>query len=89
MRMSILVLLAIVCVGCVSEEPKPEPSPQTEMSAAKKQEVFWDLVKAQDSGVGDDRAYSLIADRYEVEESEVRKIAVEGVLKDWPMPSSE
>ncbi len=52
----------------------------------KRKKIFFDLVAAQDRGVGDSEAYGIIAEQYNVDESTVRKIAVEGASQGWPMP---
>ena len=52
----------------------------------KQKKMFFELVAAQDAGVGDERAYFIIADRYNVSVDEVRQIAVEGATRNWPMP---
>lgn len=53
---------------------------------SRKKKMFFELVAAQDAGVGDGRAYSIIAERYDVPEEAVREIAIEGVTGHWPMP---
>jgi len=51
-----------------------------------KKRIFFELVAAQDSGVGDNEAYGIIANKFGVDENTVRKIAIEGVANGWPMP---
>ena len=41
---------------------------------------------AQDSGVGDEKAYHVIAERHGVGVDAVRKIVGEGIIKGWPAP---
>jgi hypothetical protein len=55
-------------------------------AALHKRKMFYELVAAQDAGVGDERAYFLIAERYNVSVDAVREIAVEGAAQNWPMP---
>lgn len=48
--------------------------------------IFFELCRAQDSGVGDTEAYKVIARRFGVDESTVYQIAGEGAIKQWPLP---
>jgi endonuclease YncB( thermonuclease family) len=56
------------------------------LSVVKKKMIFLELVKVQDDGVGDQTAYRLVGKRHGLDTDTIRKIAVEGVTKDWPMP---
>ncbi len=56
------------------------------LSLEEKKKIFFDLVAAQDRGVGDDEAYGIVAKQYNMDESIVRKIAIEGIYQGWPMP---
>ena len=58
----------------------------SEISLKDKKKIFFDLVAAQDRGVGDDEAYGIVAKQYNMDEPIVRKIAIEGVTQGWPMP---
>jgi len=62
-----------------------EPT-NTNLSVSKRQEIFYNLVKLQDSGFDSGKSYSVIASRYNIEENLVKKIASEGMTKGWPMP---
>lgn len=62
--------------------PTPEPS----IPEATRKQVFYDLVAAQDSGVGDEKAYEVVAQQYGITVDKVKKIAIEGVESNWPMP---
>lgn len=64
----------------------PEKTRVHGLSIETKKRVFFELVAAQDSGVGDNKAYGIIAKRFSIDESTVRKIAVEGSANGWPMP---
>ena len=64
----------------------PEKVTVKSVSIILKKKIYYDLVAAQDSGVGDGEAYAIIARQYYVEESIVREIAVEGAVKGWPLP---
>jgi len=55
-------------------------------SLEERKKIFFDLVAAQDRGVGDVEAYGIIAAQYNVDGATVRKIAVEGASQGWPMP---
>ena len=57
------------------------------LSTETKKRIFFELVAAQDRGVGDNEAYRVIANRFNIDEATVRKIAIEGVAKGWPMPN--
>ena len=52
----------------------------------KRRKIFFDLVAAQDAGVGDSEAFFLVATRYGLPKATIDRIAVEGVVKKWPMP---
>lgn len=56
------------------------------LAESKKRRIFYELVVAQDAGVGDDRSYEVVANRYGLSEDEVRKIGLEGSIQGWPMP---
>ena len=75
--------LSIKLGSALGKVPK---SVETDLPESQKRRIFYDLVAAQDRGVGDQRAYQIIANKYGVKDSTVRKIAVEGVMKGWPMP---
>jgi len=56
------------------------------LPASKRRRIFYELVQAQDAGVGDREAYTLIARRYGLAEMMLNEIAYEGAAKKWPMP---
>lgn len=58
----------------------------TNLPESQKRKIFYDLVAAQRRRVGDQKSYEIIANKYGVKDSIVRKIAVEGVIQGWPMP---
>jgi len=62
------------------------PSDETGIPEDKRKEIFYELVAAQDKGVGDEEAYSVIAKKYDIDVKTTRKIASEGVVAGWPMP---
>ncbi len=76
--------LVIETGSAVGEVPKSVV--QAEIPEAKRRKIFYELVAAQDRGVGDQKAYVIVAKRHRVDVSVVRKIAVEGGMKGWPMP---
>ena len=61
----------------IHEAPLPE---------AKRRRVFYELVAAQDAGVGDAEAYTIIARKHGLPENMLYQIAGEGAAKGWPMP---
>lgn len=63
----------------------PTPS-DTGLPEETRKQIFCDLVAAQDRGVGDEEAYEVVARKYEVTVDVVKEIAIEGVMKSWPMP---
>lgn len=64
----------------------PEKTRVPWLSIERKKIIFFELVAAQDSGVGDNEAYGIIASKFGVDENTVRKISIEGVANGWPMP---
>ena len=60
--------------------------PAAELPEATRRQIFYDLVAAQDSGIGDQEAYKVTAQKYEISVDVVRDIAAEGTTKGWPMP---
>lgn len=59
---------------------------KSSLSVSEKKKIFYALVVAQDSGIGDDQAYHIIAEKYGLSMKEARNISVEGVVNNWPMP---
>jgi len=64
----------------------PEKTRVPGLSIKIKKRIFFELVAAQDSGVGDNEAYGIIANKFSVDETTVHKIAIEGIANGWPMP---
>ena len=56
------------------------------ISLKQKQKMFYEVVQAQDRGVGDNKAYTIIALKYNIEETLLREITWEGVVNGWPVP---
>ncbi len=62
---------------------------------AKKKQIFYELVTLQDSYMKNEPsntqkqqdAYREIAEKFNMTESEVSKIAIEGIKKGWPVPT--
>jgi hypothetical protein len=49
--------------------------------------IYYELVRLQDRGtVSDTQAYVIIAKRFRVPLSAVKRIAFEGASKNWPLP---
>jgi predicted transglutaminase-like cysteine proteinase len=61
-------------------------SHKSELAEPKKRKIFYELVAAQDAGVGDERAYIIIAKRFNISVAEVQEIGIEGAMRDWSMP---
>jgi len=75
--------LAVEVGSALGDTPTPS---DTDLSEETRRQIFYDLVVAQDSGVEDEEAYEIIAQKYDVSIEVVRKIAIEGVMQGWPMP---
>ncbi len=63
----------------------PTPS-NTGFSEEIRRQIFFDLVTVQDSGVGDEESFEIVARKYGVTIDVVREIAIEGVIQGWPVP---
>jgi len=50
-----------------------------------KKSIFKLVVKYQDDGKGDTKAYELVAKVYKITVDEVRKIVIEGVTNNWSL----
>jgi hypothetical protein len=61
----------------IDEAPLPE---------SKRRNIFWELVAAQDAGIGDSEAYTVVSQRHGLPEQQLFQIAGEGAAKGWPMP---
>jgi hypothetical protein len=61
----------------IDEAPLPE---------SKRRRIFYELVAAQDTGVGDSEAFTLMARKYDLPEEMLFQIAGEGAAKGWSMP---
>ncbi len=59
---------------------------ESSLSESKRRQIFFELVKAQDAGVGIRESYTLIARKYGLPERMLSDIAYEGVAKKWAMP---
>lgn len=66
--------------------PVTPSGPAAEIPEPTRKQMFYDLVAAQDSGIGDQEAYEVIAQRYGVSVDVVEQVTAEGVTKGWPMP---
>jgi hypothetical protein len=75
----------VVTAGGALGEVKPKDI-VSNLPDAKRREIFYELVKLQDSGGDAAKAYGMIARRYKIPEDWVWKIADEGLKKSWPMP---
>lgn len=52
----------------------------------KKKEIFLQIVRYQDRGIGARKAYAVVAKKFGITVEQANKIGVEGVVKGWPMP---
>jgi hypothetical protein len=75
----------VVEAGSVLTPVSPS-GPAAEIPESTRKQMFYDLVAAQDSGIGDQEAYEVIAQRYGVSVDVVEQVTAEGVTKGWPMP---
>ncbi len=95
LRIATLVVIAMLVVGCRAA-PASTPDSQgppatkalTNLSETARRQIYWDLVVAQDKGVGDEEAYTVVARQHGVSVETVRKIAAEGSSKLWPIPTA-
>ncbi|MFC1785642.1 hypothetical protein ACFL0J_08480 [Candidatus Neomarinimicrobiota bacterium] len=62
-----------------------EPT-NTTISEKTRQEIFYNLVKLQDTGYDSKKAYKKIAKQYDVDVKLVEDIVMEGLTKNWRMP---
>lgn len=67
-------------LGTVSKEN------QVDLPVSKKKAIFMTLVGYQDQGMDNDQSYAATARRYGITKDQAQKIAIEGVVKNWPMP---
>jgi hypothetical protein len=54
------------------------------LSEARRKEIFLALVEAQDHEVGVVQSRKMVAERFGVSDSQVRKIEREGLDQQWP-----
>jgi hypothetical protein len=53
-------------------------------SEARRKEIFFALVEAQDQEVGVARSRQVVAQRFGVTEQQIREIEKEGIDHEWP-----
>lgn len=58
----------------------------TDIPEQVRRQIYYDLVVAQDSGIGTNESYTFIARKYAISEVAINKIALEGTLQSWPIP---
>jgi hypothetical protein len=56
------------------------------LDESTRRKIYYELCRAQDLGVGDTEAYTLLAKRYGLDEKILYQIAGEGAVKQWPLP---
>jgi hypothetical protein len=54
------------------------------LSEQRRQEIFLELVNAQDQDMSVPQSRKLVAERFEVSEQQVRQIEREGIDQSWP-----
>jgi ribosomal protein S27E len=59
---------------------------ESALSESMRRQIFFELVKAQDAGVGIRESYTVIARKYGLPERMLSDIAYEGAAKKWPKP---
>ena len=69
--------------GLLPAIPKED---QVNLPVSKKKAIFMTLVRYEDQGMGSERACTATAKKYGITEEEVKKIGIEGLVKNWPMP---
>lgn len=97
--LSVLLVIWVTFSGCIQQPAESgsdnvSESVEEGLSVELKKEIYFELVKYQDDISFDDSdyaqkqqdAYKVLADRYEVEESEIRSLVVEGSKELWPVP---
>jgi hypothetical protein len=62
----------------------PRPHPTADLPEDRRKELFRALVEAQDQAMSVAQSRSLIAQRFDVTEEDVRKIEREGLEGVWP-----
>jgi hypothetical protein len=75
-----------------SDTPTPVPTSiptltsEPSIPEATRQQIFYDLVAAEDSGIGSEKAREVVAQQYGITMDQVEEIAEEGLMNQWPMP---
>lgn len=59
---------------------------RVDLPLSKKKAIFMTLARYQDQGMDVDQSYVATAKRYGITKVQVRKIMIEGVVKNWPKP---
>jgi hypothetical protein len=72
--------------SAVDGSGKEAPLGKSPLSESERRQIFFELVKAQDAGVGIRESYTLIARKYGLPEIMLSDIAYEGAAKKWPTP---
>ncbi|HUX00401.1 MAG: hypothetical protein WBD63_07675 [Phycisphaerae bacterium] len=75
-----LVVQAGSAMGSISEENV------VNLPLEKKKQIFLQIVRYQDHGMDDERAYAVTAKQFGITTDQAKKIAAEGVVRGWPMP---
>jgi hypothetical protein len=61
-----------------------EHEAEKSLSEPRRKEIFWALVDAQDHAMTVSQSRKAIAERFDVTESQIRRIEREGIDNNWP-----
>jgi len=57
-----------------------------DLPVAQKKQIFMQLVRYQDGGMDDSKAYTAVAKQFGITVEQAKRIGLEGVVRGWPMP---
>jgi hypothetical protein len=69
--------------SAISLTPEEE---RVQLPLERKKAIFMSLVKYQDQGMAGDESFAATAGRHGVTQEQVRKIMLEGLERNWPLP---
>jgi hypothetical protein len=75
--------LVLECGGALGSVGKDDI---VDIPIEKKKEIFVQMVSYQDQGMNNEQSCSAAAKRFRITTDQARKIAIEGLVKGWPMP---
>lgn len=62
------------------------PEKVVDLPAAKKKQIFTQIVRFQDRGIDDKQSFAAAAKRFGITTEQAENIGWEGIAKGWPMP---